>query len=130
MAKSLKDVGVLFDLDGTLLDTSPDLLHALDKALHQHGLPACDHFEIKNFINDGSEAIVRQAVQKTLDPETSKQIQNDLLAEYARIIGRETHYFVGMDILLEWLDIENIPWGVVTNKGRVYPSTNEATRFG
>jgi 2-phosphoglycolate phosphatase len=116
MAQKLQDVGVLFDLDGTLLDTSPDLLQALDAALAQNGLPPCNHAKHRNYINGGSQAIVENAIQEKLSTSILKKIENDFLAEYAACIGRETHFYVGMDILLDWLDIERIPWGIVTNK--------------
>ena len=112
----MKKVGVLFDLDGTLLDSSADLLNALDQALQMHQLPACDRKIVKTFVSDGSFAMVKAAVIQPLQETELRKIQQHMLDAYHDVLGQETVFFEGMPQLLGWLDEQQIPWGIVTNK--------------
>ncbi|MCE9678423.1 HAD-IA family hydrolase [Shewanella sp. AS1] len=107
--------GVLFDLDGTLVDTAPDLVHALNLALLEHGFPPKPLEAVRDAASHGSLALVSAAQPELPDTEKVK-IQQSLLSHYQQINGQHSRLFEGMDTLLLALIKANIPFGVVTNK--------------
>ncbi len=64
----MKKIGVLFDLDGTLLDTLQDLTDATNYALRLHGCPARTVEEVRQFVGNGAERLIRLAVEDRTDP--------------------------------------------------------------
>ncbi|QYJ84267.1 HAD family hydrolase [Shewanella aegiceratis] len=107
--------GVLFDLDGTLVDTAPDLVLALNLALKDFGLPSQHLEDIRYAASHGSLALVN-AAQPHLNDEEKAAIQQALLEHYHNVNGQEAKLFDGMSALLEHLSGQQIPFGVVTNK--------------
>lgn len=105
---------VLFDLDGTLADTAPDLIAAASRLRAELGLPILSEYNVRPMISQGGRAILRAAL-----PELS-EIGDDLLKRYLRIycdhICECTRLFPGMVELLGDLERQGIPWGIVTNK--------------
>ncbi len=106
---------VLFDLDGTLADTAPDLLASLDYALNQRGWPKADPVKAQPAISRGALAMLRASVPEASESEL-EQLLSLLLDDYQANIARYTCLFPGVDSLLRWLELEHIRWGVVTNK--------------
>ncbi len=107
--------GVLFDLDGTLVDTAPDLVNALNLALIDHGYPIKAIDEVRDAASNGSLALVN-AAQPHLDDDKKAQIQQSLLSHYAQVNGQAALFFDGIEELLAHLQAKQIPFGVVTNK--------------
>ncbi|QYJ95666.1 HAD family hydrolase [Shewanella spartinae] len=107
--------GVLFDLDGTLVDTAPDLVLALNLALNDFGLPSQRLEDIRFAASHGSLALVN-AAQPHLNDEEKAAVQQALLEHYHNVNGQEAKLFDGMSSLLEHLSEQRIPFGVVTNK--------------
>ena len=124
---------VLFDLDGTLLDTAPDLISALNNALSEAGLSCCPEAEAKPYISGGARAMLSFWLVKILegkDPQSfphpnpiSKEhealfeiLLERMLSIYQDNLAHQTHYFEGMETVLDELDRRGIPWGIVTNK--------------
>lgn len=109
---------VLFDLDGTLVDTAPDLAFALNRLLHEeaHAPLAFEH--IRNVVSNGSGAMVEAAFgpRQTQDPALFERRRERLLAIYADNLHLDSRLFPGMEALLAYLEKHAIPWGVVTNK--------------
>lgn len=105
---------VLFDLDGTLADTAPDLAAALNHVLIQHGYEALPFETIRPFVSHGGAALVTLGFGK--DHPEFDQLYKELLDFYQNNIAKETTLFPGMNELLLALEKENITWGVVTNK--------------
>jgi phosphoglycolate phosphatase len=108
--------GVLFDLDGTLLDTAPDLLAALDRAMRQHGFPPVDKARIKPFISYGAAAMVRASLNGAYNDSLHTRILQTMLDHYQANIAEHTRLFHGMNEVLDMLESKGIIWGVVTNK--------------
>ncbi|GAB6048167.1 phosphoglycolate phosphatase [Methyloparacoccus murrellii] len=125
--------GVLFDLDGTLLDTAPDLVAAANQALATEGLPPCPIEEIKPHISGGARTILGYWLVKAVEqrPVASypsvnqvgtayqplfERLLESMLAYYADNPARRTGYFDGMEAALDALDARGLPWGIVTNK--------------
>lgn len=107
---------VFFDLDGTLLNTAPDLITALNKSLSHFGFTSVAHDEITPFISYGALTMIEQSVPKDTDDTTKNQILEWLIEYYENHIADFTRPYEGMLTVLETLEQHNIPWGIVTNK--------------
>lgn len=108
---------VLFDLDGTLADTAPDLAHALNETLAAHGRKALDFATIRPHVSHGSTALIRLGFPD-LDPEaeTFAALREQLLEVYRDNLATHTRLFAGMADCLQGLERLGLRWGVVTNK--------------
>lgn len=108
--------GVLFDLDGTLLDTAPDLAAALNRTRADYGLPALSHAEIRPWVSHGSYALTRLGFEFA---ETSSEFETARLAlldHYHAHVADETTPFPGTAALLADIEARGLAWGIVTNK--------------
>lgn len=107
---------VLFDLDGTLADTAPDLAYALNGLLEEQGRASLPYESIRPVVSHGATALVRLGFD--LDPAAPgfAALRDRLLALYQQHLARETRLFPGMPALLAELERRGINWGVVTNK--------------
>lgn len=109
---------VLFDLDGTLLDTAPDLINALNHVLSLEGRSILPYEAVRNTISEGGLALILLGFgsqQNELDLFRRYKI---FLDYYARNICVDTTIFQGMENVLDELEQVGIAWGVVTNKAR------------
>ncbi|MDI1230248.1 MAG: HAD-IA family hydrolase [Methylobacter sp.] len=106
---------VLFDLDGTLVDTAPDLISCLNRALHVHGFDIVVPEIIKPFISYGAAAMIN-ASQPTLDDQLKADILETMLTHYQNNIAEHTVFFSGMAETLAAIEAQGLKWGVVTNK--------------
>ncbi len=107
---------MLFDLDGTLLDTAPDLIASLNKALLAEDLPQADYDSIRPYISFGAAVMIEQSLQGTENSQTHDRILEQMLQHYQQNIADHTRFFDGMTEILDSLESNNIKWGVVTNK--------------
>jgi len=107
---------VLFDLDGTLADTAPDLAYALNQTLQKHQLPPLPFDQIKPKVSHGASALIRLGFNLIPDDDGFDLLLQELLQTYSANIHRETTLFPGMDKVLQELELQGIAWGVVTNK--------------
>ncbi|HAZ61300.1 MAG TPA: phosphoglycolate phosphatase [Gammaproteobacteria bacterium] len=107
---------VLFDLDGTLVDTAPDLAAATNRLRALHGLEALDYAAIRPWVSHGGTALTRLALG--LAPEASgfAEARRTLLELYQHDIARASGLFAGMRECLATLAHRGLPWGIVTNK--------------
>ena len=106
---------VLFDLDGTLIDTAPDMVRILQDMLAAHGEPPLPYDLVRSVVSNGSLGLVRLAFPDA--PEARlRDLQAEYLERYGADVYRESHLFPGMDSLLTALEENGRPWGVVTNK--------------
>ncbi len=106
---------MLFDLDGTLLDTAHDLADALNELRRREGLEPLALARIRDFVSHGSSALVRLAFPRVSESEFLS-LRDRLLEIYGGALAVHTRPFEGMLELLEHLERERTPWGVVTNK--------------
>ncbi len=107
---------VLFDLDGTLLNTAPDLTAALNKALAHFKFPEVSVNAITPYISYGAAVMIDIAIEQDIPAALKADILEWLLDYYEQHIADSTHLYAGMSELLFTLEENNIPWGVVTNK--------------
>ncbi len=107
---------VLFDLDGTLVDTAPDLIACLNYGLAQHGFSIVSHEHVKSHVSFGAIAMINASIESDVDEKKRAAILNSMLIEYENNIARFSRFFDGMTDVLEFIETQNLSWGIVTNK--------------
>ena len=112
----MKYQGILFDLDGTLLDTLGDLADAVNAALAKHGFSLRTEDEVRSFVGNGIGKLIARAVPAGTDEQTVAACLADFRAYYAEHMNVRTKPYEGILDLLAWLRSEGIPVGVVSNK--------------
>jgi len=113
MALTLR--AVLFDLDGTLLDTAPDMVGALNALRQERQLAPLSYAAIRSAVSHGAARVVKAGFPDA-DPESQLQLQERFLEIYRGALSRETRLFPGMDAVLDELAGLKIKSGIVTNK--------------
>lgn len=112
---------VLFDLDGTLLDTALDFETATNQLLVSEGLNPLSRGEISLHVTNGSIGIIKSLFNITVtDSPEFLRLQNQLLANYRLCMTEKTRLFPGLKSSLELVRQKQIPWGIVTNKPSEY----------
>jgi N-acetyl-D-muramate 6-phosphate phosphatase len=107
---------VLFDLDGTLADTAPDLAQALNVLLKEEKRAPLPYETIRPEVSHGATALVKLGFGVTQgDPEFDR-LRRRFLALYADNLNTHTRPFDGIELLLRKLQERGINWGIVTNK--------------
>jgi 2-phosphoglycolate phosphatase len=106
---------ILFDLDGTLLDTAPDLVAALNMLRGEAGLQPLPFLEVQPLVSHGANALVREAFPG-VEPARFEALRSRFLALYAAALAVHTRPYAGVLEALAYLDSVAIPWGIVTNK--------------
>lgn len=107
---------VLFDLDGTLADTAPDLAAALNALLTEESLPNLPFHVIRPVVSHGSTGLLRLGFGLKATDANFARLRERLLALYAADLCHETRVFPGVTELLAQLAARGINWGIVTNK--------------
>jgi phosphoglycolate phosphatase len=107
---------VLFDLDGTLADTAPDLTHALNRVRGARGLPPLPLAATRPVASQGARGLIGAGFGIQPGDPGYDALRDEFLAVYAENLCRETRLFAGIPELLDRLDARALPWGVVTNK--------------
>jgi len=107
---------VLFDLDGTLADTAPDLAYALNCVLEEQGQEALPFETIRPVVSHGGIALIKLGFGIDEEHQDFELLRQRLLEIYRENITRETELFPGMQDLLCAIEDEDMNWGVVTNK--------------
>jgi N-acetyl-D-muramate 6-phosphate phosphatase len=106
---------LLFDLDGTLLDTAPDLAWALNTLLQEHQLPPLEYASIRTQVSNGATAVLRLGFP-TADAARFDELRPRFLQIYRDNLTRATRLFPGFETVLAQLEAHHIPWGIITNK--------------
>lgn len=114
MSTSIKTV--LFDLDGTLADTAPDLANALNRVLEEQGHPPLPYPRIREVVSHGGIALIRLGFNMEAGHPGFKPLHQRLLAIYRETIADRTRLFEGMGPLLDDIESRSLNWGIVTNK--------------
>ncbi|MDR9438080.1 MAG: HAD-IA family hydrolase [Halomonas sp.] len=111
---------LLFDLDGTLVDTAPDLARATNALRRHHGLPALPYPVIRAQVSNGGSALVTLALGLVKEAEGHGEARAFLLEAYGRAVAEESRVFFPLEQLLAEWEASARPWGIVTNKPRAY----------
>ena len=108
--------GVFFDLDGTLLDTAPDLATALNTLLGRKNRAQIDYQHVRKVTSNGANALLQLGFHCLPGDPGHSELREELLACYLDTICVGTRPFAGIHSLLKRLGEHNIIWGIVTNK--------------
>ena len=112
---------VLFDLDGTLVDSAGELISSVNLLLKYHGQDPLPYTQLRPYASDGSRGLIKQAFAIDETNANFASLRKEYLVIYQKMLREEDHpvcLFPGCAELLTILDTENIPWGIVTNKPR------------
>ena len=109
---------ILFDLDGTLVDTAPDLIRAHNHVMKKFGYPTKTLGELKNAVGKGAKAMMAKAngQWKWFDEKIQNDMTNEFLSYYGDNILHESKLINGVKEFLNWCKKENISMAVCTNK--------------
>ena len=109
---------ILFDLDGTLVDTAPDLGFALNLQLKKHGKPPLSDAAIRPFASHGSRGLIGLGFGLTPLDASFIAMRDEYLALYDTVFTRSPVFLDGIADLLEAIEFKGLKWGIVTNKPR------------
>jgi phosphoglycolate phosphatase len=115
---------ILFDLDGTLVDTAPDLMHAHNHVMKKYGYPTKSTDEIRNLVGQGAGAMLGRSIWgqakkefgKIQDDGIKKEMVKDFVDFYGKNIVNESTLIKGVKEFLIWSKKNNISMAVCTNK--------------
>ena len=107
---------IIFDLDGTLLNTLPDLVEVTNTALQRAGMPPRNQQEILGFVGNGVQSLISQAVPEGTSPQQLQQVYEDWCRIHHEIGTRLTHPFPHVVETLDQLKADGIALGVLSNK--------------
>ena len=115
---------ILFDLDGTLVDTAPDLMHAHNHVMKKYGYPTKSTADIRNLVGQGASAMIGRSIWGQAKKEFSKindqKIKAEMVKEFVSFYGNniinESTLINGVKEFLKWCKEKNISMAVCTNK--------------
>ena len=116
----MKWQAVLFDLDGTLLDTAPDFIAVLNAMRADRGMQPLPHATIRAVVSNGARALVTLGFGRREGDADFEPLNEELRARYAGHLAVHTRLFPGLDAVLHALESRGVPWGIVTNKPSQY----------
>ena len=106
---------VLFDLDGTLIDTAPDMVAVLQGMQHDHGIEPVAYHVGRSNVSNGAIGLLSLGFPE-IDVVFGDQLHAEYLERYAENVCIDSMVFEGLGELLDELDRVECPWGIVTNK--------------
>ena len=115
---------ILFDLDGTLVDTAPDLMHAHNHVMKKFGYPTKSTKQIRNLVGQGAGAMLGRSIwgqakkefSKVNDEKVKKEMVSEFVDFYGKNIINESTLINGVKEFLKWCKEKNISMAVCTNK--------------
>ncbi len=107
---------VLFDLDGTLVDTAPDMGAALNNLLVEENMQPLPPARIRPLVSQGGLVLTRLGFAGKVPEAEIEPLRQRYLQHYHKIVADESRLFDGYAEILDELEARSIPWGIVTNK--------------
>lgn len=114
---------VLFDLDGTLLDSAPDLGFAANQLRLVRGLDALPLSHYRPFVGTGARGMLRIALGVTPEASDFEALKEEFFIAYERCMGQHSLLFEGVPALLQAIHDQGLAWGIVTNKSERFTSS-------
>jgi phosphoglycolate phosphatase len=111
---------VLFDLDGTFLDTAPDFFTTLNLLRAEEKLESLGYDIIRRTVSNGARALIDISFEHERDSPEFNRLLTRLLEIYSQNLADKTGLFAGMEQVLDFIAEKNLAWGIVTNKSSVY----------
>ena len=120
----MQKLTILFDLDGTLIDTAPDLMNAHNYVMKKFGYETKSTDEIRNLVGKGAESMIgrslwnqaKKELKKIDDEKIKSQMVNEFINYYGENIANESKLINGVEDFLKWCKSQNISMAVCTNK--------------
>jgi phosphoglycolate phosphatase len=110
---------VLLDLDGTLVDTAPDMVGSLNRVLANYGLPSANQTEAGKLVSNGGKALIEFGFGKQVElaqvPSIEALVQ-EFLADYKQFVAQDSFVYAGILEVLDYCENHDLKWGVITNK--------------
>jgi 2-phosphoglycolate phosphatase len=116
MSISSRPLSILFDLDGTLVDTAPDMAFALNQLLAEHGRPSLPYERIRPQVSNGARGLLGLGFGIDTQDLEYDGLRQRFLDLYQRDLCARSRLFDGMNEVLLALENDGIVWGIVTNK--------------
>ena len=107
---------ILFDLDGTLFDSAPDLVGAANRLRTRRGMQALPFEEVRTHAGRGARGLIEVTLGLSSEDEGYADIQKEFLDDYQAHCCDDSHLFDEVETMFDELRSRNIPWGIVTNK--------------
>lgn len=111
---------VIFDLDGTLVDTADEFIPVVQSLRAEHGRDPMDPMRIRASVSNGAKALVSLGLGLAEDAPEFESKRLRLLELYSEVLGTVARVYPGIEELLQHLSDRDIAWGVSTNKPRAY----------
>jgi phosphoglycolate phosphatase len=119
-ARALPVDAVLFDLDGTLADTAPDLGAALNRVRQAQGLAPVPLETLRHASSHGARGLLRTGLGVLPEHPDYAALRDAFLAQYEAALCVDTRLFADVDALLDAIEARSLKWGIVTNKATRY----------
>lgn len=116
MNPGYRPLSVLFDLDGTLIDTAPDMAFALNRLLAERGKPDLPYESIRPHVSNGARGLIGLGFNMDIPHPEYETLRQRFLDLYQSDLSTHSRLFEGMDEVLNVLESQGIIWGIVTNK--------------
>lgn len=122
---------VLFDLDGTLLDSAPDLGFAANQLRTTRGMQPLPQSHYRPFVGTGARGMLHIALGITPDAENFENLKEEFFQNYEQCMGMHSELFEGVTSLIHAFESRALPWGIVTNKSErfTFPIVATITAF-
>jgi 2-phosphoglycolate phosphatase len=111
---------ILFDLDGTLADTAPDLAAAVNRLRHLRGMEPTPYHLLRPLASAGARGLIGVAFGLKPGDDGYEELRVAFLDNYAAAIAVESKLFDGITTMLDHLQANSLAWGIVTNKASLY----------
>lgn len=120
---------LIFDLDGTLVESLPGIAASLNRALNQHGLPGQSHDNVRSFIGDGAIKLVQRALSTVSRIDLTDSVVKNFASDYAISWPTGTSVYPGILELLAELESRGVPLAVLSNKPHAFTTKIVETLF-
>ena len=109
---------VLFDLDGTLVDTAPEFVAVIQDMRRAKGLEPLEESVIRNKVTNGADTMVALITDEAVDSPAYAATREQFLSQYEQALGTSARIYPGLREMIANLGQRGVKWGVVTNKRR------------